>query len=511
MDIELEQPTRRRLRLFAFLAAIALVITGAIVSFGPSEAVANTENASSPGEVVTIRVRGGSGEEEFHLRINGQVVESFVASTKWQKLSHEVPAGTVVVTAEVAFVNDIPGRDLQVDWLEHDGLRYQSEDSTTKATGTWADLCEVNVDSSSEWLRCNGWFRYPIGTPAGVARTPGPGAAPQSVLSEAIGGKRELRTLEDSYTTSADGIEVPTPLERPAPPSTQAPTTPPPTTAPPTTAPPTTTQPVSASVNGRYSIAQVIDGTIGAGDGSNPNEEAPMGRHDAALALPQGWNWTQGPTRNGVWGELGTGGSRFVEWRCAVIPEQGHTPDVPFRVNVRNGAYYQFANGEWNKAFDVDLTGGNHGGYLGQAGRENQNPFESGGHGQIEWRREADGSFSAPWNANALMMHFWAGQRQTPAPGQTAEFLTSELRLQQPDGQTVDLSSVSVLFQCGIDYYNTTGGQGTRVPGPGIAKYQFATEQWQPGLWVTLPGNAPAQSVGDFANWLGRNTPPNVG
>ena len=169
MDIELEQPTRRRLRLFAFLAAIALVITGAIVSFGPSEAVANTENASSPGEVVTIRVRGGSGEEEFHLRINGQVVESFVASTKWQKLSHEVPAGTVVVTAEVAFVNDIPGRDLQVDWLEHDGLRYQSEDSTTKATGTWADLCEVNVDSSSEWLRCNGWFRYPIGTPAGLS------------------------------------------------------------------------------------------------------------------------------------------------------------------------------------------------------------------------------------------------------------------------------------------------------------------------------------------------------
>ena len=69
------------------------------------------------------------------------------------------------------------------------------------------------------------------------------------------------------------------------------------------------------------------------------------------------------------------------------------------------------------------------------------------------------------------MMHFWAGKRQAPASGQTAEFLTSEMRLQQPDGQTVDLSRVRVLFQCGIDYYNTRGGQGTKVPGPGIAKY----------------------------------------
>ena len=236
-----------------------------------------------------------------------------------------------------------------------------------------------------------------------------------------------------------------------------------------------------------------------------------MGRHDAPLALPQGWNWTQGPTRNSQWGQFGTGGSQFVEWRCAVIPESGHTPSVPFRINVRNGAYYQFANGDWNKAFDVDLTGGNHGGYLGVAGRENQNPFDSPSQGLIEWRREADGSFSAPWNPNALMMHFWAGQRQPAAPGQTAEFLTSEIRLQQPDGQTVDLAQIQVLFQCGVDYYNTTGGQGTRVPGPGIAKYSFATPQWQPGLWVTLPGNVPAGSVDDFTDWLTRNTPPNVG
>jgi len=274
-----------------------------------------------------------------------------------------------------------------------------------------------------------------------------------------------------------------------------------------TTAAPTTT---ATPISGRYSVAQIIDGTISAGDGSNPNEEAPMGRHDAPLYLPQAWNWAQGPTRNAAWGNLGTGSSRYAEWRCAVIPENGHNPPVPFRINVRNGAYWQFANDQWSKGFDVDLTKGHNGGYLGQAGRLNSDPFSAGGHGQIQWRREADGSYSAPWNANALMMHFWAGQRKAPASGQTAEFLTSEVRLQQPDGQTVDLSQVKVLFQCGIDYYNTTGGQGTKVPGPGIAKYHRVTTSWKPGLWVTLPGGVPASSTADFRVWLEANLPPDV-
>ncbi len=280
------------------------------------------------------------------------------------------------------------------------------------------------------------------------------------------------------------------------------------TTVRPTTTTTTTTTTTVPVVNGRWSVAQVIDGTIGAGDGSNPNEEAPMGRHDAPLYLPQGWNWAQGPTRNAAWGNLSSG--QFAEWRCAVIPENGHNPPVPFRVNVRSGAYFQYVNGNWNKAFDASLTSTQNGAYLGNAGQTNSDPFSSGSKGSIQWRQEADGSYSAPWNQAALMMHFWAGKRQSPASGQTAEFLTSEMRLQQPDGQTVDLSRVKVLFQCGIDYYNTTGGQGTKVPGPGIAKYHSLTTSWQPGLWVTLPGNVAANSTADFRTWLEANLPPDV-
>lgn len=307
-------------------------------------------------------------------------------------------------------------------------------------------------------------------------------------------------------TTTVTPITSPAPVAptTAAPPTstTRAPTT---TTTTTTTQAPTTAAPVAAS--GSYTVAQIIDGTIGAGDGSNPNEEAPMGVHDAPLYLPQGWNWAQGTTRNAQWGNLGS--NQFAEFRCAVIPENGHVPPVDFRVNFSEGAYYQFAGGSWSKAFDVALDSPTNGAYLGTAGRVNADPFASGS-GSINWRREADGSYSAPWNAAALMMHFWAGERQSPAAGQTAEFLTSEMRLQQPDGQTVDLSRVRVLFQCGIDYYNTRGGQGTRVPGPGIAKYQYLTESWQPGLWVTLPGNVSASGVADFRTWLNANLPPSV-
>ena len=314
-------------------------------------------------------------------------------------------------------------------------------------------------------------------------------------------------------TTTTAAPRVTTTTRPPATTTTRAATTTRPattTTRPATTtttaAPTTTTAPV---VNGRYSVAQVIDGTIGAGDGANPNEEAPMGLHEAPLYLPQAWNWAQGPSRNGAWGQLGTGSSRYAEFRCAVIPEYGHRPPVDFRINVRNGEYHQFVNGSWQKAFDLRLNSTNNGAYMGDAGVLNTDPFASG-RGAIQWRQEADGSYSAPWNGNALMMHFWAGQRRAPAAGQTAEFLTSEVRLMQPDGGSVDLSRVRVLFQCGIDYYNTTGGQGNKVPGPGIAKYHRATTAWRPGLWVTLPANAPAGSVADFRTWLEANLPPDV-
>ena len=257
-----------------------------------------------------------------------------------------------------------------------------------------------------------------------------------------------------------------------------------------------------------YSVEEIVESTIGAGDGSNPNQDGPMGTHDAPLFLPTAWSWAQGATRNEEWGTIGTGNSLYVEWRCSVIPELDHEPSVPFRINVRNAAYWQFAEDEWSKGFDVDLSSGHRGSYLGIPGEINTDPFGAADNGWIEWREEADGSFSAPWNPDALFMHFWAGQRMPALSGQTAELSTAEIRLQQPDGETVDLSDVNVLFQCGLDYYSVTTGEGTKVPGPGIGIYHTATSAWQPTLWVTLPPDAPAASTADFVGWLEAHPPP---
>ncbi len=262
------------------------------------------------------------------------------------------------------------------------------------------------------------------------------------------------------------------------------------------------------SADAHYTIDQVIEGTIGVGDSSSPDAARSRGPHDAPLYLPEEWRWTRAPSRNVEWGTFGTGSAQLAEWRCAVIPEFDHVPPVPFRVNVRSGSYWQFADDVWTKGFDVNLLGGHRGSYLGEAGVLNRDPFSDADNEQIGWRPEDDGSFSAPWSPDALMMHFWASQRLPALPGQTAELSTSEFRLQQPDDQTVDLSSVKVLFQCGVDYYDTEGGQGTKVPGPGIGKYHAASTSWQPSLWVTLPPDTPAASADDFRTWLTANLPP---
>ena len=203
-----------------------------------------------------------------------------------------------------------------------------------------------------------------------------PEAAPTTDPARAEPAERTPADIDPAVDGGTEGSDPPSPT----------------TTTTTTTA--TTTTTVAPVPFGSYTVEQVIDGTIGAGDGANPNEEAPMGLHEAPLYLPQAWSWAQGPTRNGAWGQLGTGSSRFTEFRCAVIPEFGHRPPVDFRVNFRNGSYYQYVNGTWEKAFDVQLEDGRHGAYMGRAGELNSDPFASG-RGSIQWREEPDGSFSA--------------------------------------------------------------------------------------------------------------------
>ena len=447
-----------------FILIFSALLAGALI-------VENTRASADSVETAAMRVLDEGAERVGARQIGGQ-------SPSRQLSSPSLSPDSVPLLDDGSIDVDVAGENS----VNTDDSGTSSGEGTTQSNDSDGDVIAVAAPATTDAPAAASTVA-PAPSPATTTR---PGATIATTTSRPTATTTRVTTTTRPSTTTTSG----------------------PTTTTGATATTTTTTTPAVVVNGRWSVAQVIDGTIGAGDGSNPNEEAPMGRHDASLFLPQGWNWAQGPTRNSVWGNLSSG--QFAEWRCAVIPENGHNPPVDFRVNVRSGAYYQFVNGNWNKAFDASLTSTQNGAYLGNAGVVNADPFSSGSKGAIQWRQEADGSYSAPWNQAALMMHLWAGKRQSPASGQTAEFLTSEMRIQQPDGQTVDLSKVKVLFQCGVDYYSSTGGQGTKVPGPGIAKYHRLTSSWKPGLWVTLPGNAAANSAADFRNWLETNLPPDV-
>lgn len=472
----------------------------------PTLVIVVSSLALTAGLIAMSSVRSQDAVETAALRVQDLGVERVVArQIGSQSLSRQIisPSVTPLTSDAAQVAQTVTGGD-------DEQLGESPEDIETEVAGASLDSDDGAPPERTEQGETTA-------NQLALVELPATTVAPVTVESPTAGTIPTAPTLAPrrATTTTVTSTAAPrVPADEPraatvaAPERTSTTTT---TTTTTTTSTTTTTvapRVINPAADGRYTVAQVINGTISAGDGSNPNEEAPMGRHDAPVYLPQAWNWAQGPTRNGVWGNLSS--NQFTEWRCAVIPEFGHRPSVPFRINVRNGAYWQYANNAWNKAFDVVLDSNNHGAYLGRAGQLNTDPFSSGGPGTINWRQEADGSFSAPWHPDALMMHFWAGERRSPASGQTAEFLTSELRLQQPDGQQVDLGQVRVLFQCGIDYYNTRGGQGTQVPGPGIGTYQLATSSWKPGLWVTLPGNVAANSSADFRTWLTGNLPPDV-
>ena len=116
-----------------------------------------------------VRVFGTTGSEQVTVVINGSDVLSEVIDQGWQILRGELPDNTTITDAEVHFVNDDGPRDVRVDYLEVDGERFESESSSTRAIGTWVnDSCSPGGPSDSEWLRCNGSFRYDVNGTAAV-------------------------------------------------------------------------------------------------------------------------------------------------------------------------------------------------------------------------------------------------------------------------------------------------------------------------------------------------------
>ena len=135
------------------------------------------------GSTVTIRARGDAGTERFNLRINGQVVETFKVSNRFQDFSFTSSGPFTADDVAIEFINDDfrpeQGIDLNltVDFINVDGTVFQTESPSVFSTGTYKpDDGIVPGFGRGETLNTNGYFQFSTSTPT---PTPPPAPAPQ--------------------------------------------------------------------------------------------------------------------------------------------------------------------------------------------------------------------------------------------------------------------------------------------------------------------------------------------
>ena len=119
------------------------------------------------GSLIRFRVAGDRGEEQFDLQIDGQTVQSYSAGDGFIVYSFRADRLIAVDQIRLVFTNDqyLPqqgiDRNLNVDWVEVDGLRVQTSNSNIFSTGTW--LPEDGVSGGfgrGQILHANGYLQF---------------------------------------------------------------------------------------------------------------------------------------------------------------------------------------------------------------------------------------------------------------------------------------------------------------------------------------------------------------
>ena len=124
-------------------------------------------NGNSSGSTLQVRARGDEGTEQFNLRIQGEVVATYEATTDYQVFSYSHNELVSPGDVRVEFINDqfdpATGVDsnLTVDFLSIDGSVYETESPAVFSTGSWnaADGI-VPGFRQSETLNSEGYFQY---------------------------------------------------------------------------------------------------------------------------------------------------------------------------------------------------------------------------------------------------------------------------------------------------------------------------------------------------------------
>lgn len=118
--------------------------------------------------VIEILAAGATGEEALELQIDGQTVETWnnvggdLFSGTFETFQYTSPDPISISDIRVVFPNDAGvNRDLRVDAVVIDGVRYATASPEVFSTGSWdlATGCQPG-NKSIDVLHCNGYFQY---------------------------------------------------------------------------------------------------------------------------------------------------------------------------------------------------------------------------------------------------------------------------------------------------------------------------------------------------------------
>jgi len=121
---------------------------------------------------IRVRARGIEGGEQFNLLLGGQVVQTFTTSTTntgFQNFDFTANFDVSLSDVSIEFFGDQfdPSQgidtDLEVNFIEIDGQRFQTEASTTFSTGTFANGGVTPGFFESQILHTNGVFSFGAG------------------------------------------------------------------------------------------------------------------------------------------------------------------------------------------------------------------------------------------------------------------------------------------------------------------------------------------------------------
>ncbi len=177
-------------------------------------------DVNTEGELV-VRASGSTGDEQFDVHVDGESVASVDVTATWAEYTVALPAGSAIADIKIMYTNDaVKGdydRNLMVDYVLLEGIRYETEAASTLVDGAFRDGACSAGNLQTDKLHCNGYFHYqgiPTTTTTTVAPTTTTVSEPPATTTTAA------PTTTEATTTTA------------APPSTS-------TTAPTTTTTPT--------------------------------------------------------------------------------------------------------------------------------------------------------------------------------------------------------------------------------------------------------------------------------